>query len=100
MAKGTRRIRLDSAADLEHILDQVRSDGVPRLVERGGEAIAVVARPDDDALAAPEPASKRNRARLMSMAGVWRDLDADGMIEAIYHRRRSAPVSRPVDVPD
>ncbi len=44
------------------------------------------------------PRSRRLKKRLLSLAGAWRGLDADRMIEELYKARREAPVSPPVRV--
>lgn len=47
-------------------------------------------------LTAPPPKSKKNKAKLLSLAGVWKDLDADKMIEEILRARHESPPSHPV----
>ncbi|MBI2862742.1 MAG: helix-turn-helix domain-containing protein [Chloroflexi bacterium] len=42
-----------------------------------------------------EPKSKRLKEKLLSLAGVWSDLDADRLIEEIYKARHEAPPSAP-----
>ena len=47
-----------------------------------------------------EPKSRRSKQELMALAGVWKDIDADVLIEYIYRARHEAPPSPPVDWPD
>jgi|GEM_PF-5467504 len=37
------------------------------------------------------PKSRRHKQDLLAFAGIWHDLDADQLIEAIYRSRREAP---------
>ncbi len=39
------------------------------------------------------PRSRRYKQHLLAFAGIWRDLDADQLIEAIYRSRSEAPAS-------
>lgn len=42
------------------------------------------------------PKSKKNKAKLLSLAGVWKDLDAEKLIDAILRARHESPPSHPV----
>ncbi|MBI2912574.1 MAG: hypothetical protein HYY03_01490 [Chloroflexi bacterium] len=46
------------------------------------------------AIPTPEPKSKRLKEKLLSFAGIWRDLDADRLIEEVFKGRHEAPPSR------
>jgi len=88
------RVELGSETDLREVVERVREDKIPRLIERNGEPLAVVVSPEHFE-AAYEPKSKRLKERLLSLAGVWSDLDADRMIDDLYRRRHEAPPSAP-----
>jgi hypothetical protein len=94
MARDLKRVRLEPDTN---ILEDVHADKVPRLIERGGEALAVVVAPEEDALGAGPPKSRQLREKLLSHAGAWRDLDAEHMIEELYRARRESPSSAPVE---
>ncbi len=90
------RVELGPETDLRELLERVREDKMPRLIERDGEPLAVVVSPEHFE-AAHEPKSKRLKERLLSLAGVWHDVDADSMIDEIYRHRHEAPPSPPMD---
>jgi hypothetical protein len=96
MAKDLKRVQLDDDTDLVHVVEQVYGDRTPRLIQRGDQLLAVIVSPDDFAESRAAPKSRVHRDRLMALAGVWSDLDADEMIAAIYEGRNSPP-SRPLD---
>jgi PHD/YefM family antitoxin component YafN of YafNO toxin-antitoxin module len=91
-----RRIRLDADTDLVSLVEDVHADRAPRVLERDGEDVAVILSPDDYADLTGEPKSKRNKERLLALAGVWKDENAPALIEEIYRRRHDAPSSPPV----
>ena len=97
MSRAPKRIPLEPSTDLLHILEDVHADKVPRLIEREGEALAVVVSPEDFAPEEIAPKSKRLKKDLLSFAGVWSDLDAERMIEAVYKARHESPPSAPVN---
>ncbi len=77
MSRALKRIRLGPETDVLRILENVHTDRIPRLVERDGEAIAAVVDPEAYAGMAEEPRSRLLEKKLMSLAGSWRDLNAD-----------------------
>jgi hypothetical protein len=90
------RVELLPDTDFREIIERIRRDGAPRLIERNGQALAVLVSPEDfpDALG---PRSRRQRERLMSMAGVWSDIDADELIDRVYRARHETPPSPPAE---
>jgi PHD/YefM family antitoxin component YafN of YafNO toxin-antitoxin module len=90
------RIELGPETELRDVVERVREDKAPRLIERGGVPLAVVVSPEQFEVA-HEPTSKRRKERLLALAGVWSDLDADHMIEELYRRRGEAPPGRSVN---
>ena len=87
-------MRLGPGVDVVKVLEDVHADGLPRLIERDGEALAVVV---DPAEYAALPKSARRKREILALAGSWADLDADGMIEALYRRRRAAQSSPSIE---
>ncbi len=83
MARDLKRIRLGPETDLLRVLEAVHADEAPRLIEREGEALAVVVDPSDYAGVAGTPGSKLHKKELLALAGAWSDLDADRMIEEL-----------------
>lgn len=86
MVKALRRVRLDSKTDLMHVLEAVHADGTPCLIEREGERLAVVIHPEDYDPVLMIP-SAEGKARALSAAGAWKDLDADELLERVYRAR-------------
>ncbi len=80
------RVELGPETNLRNVVERVWEDKMPRLIERDGKPLAVVVSPEDFE-AASEPKSKRLKERLLSLAGVWSDLDADQMIDELYRCR-------------
>jgi hypothetical protein len=55
----------------------------------------------NDAGGVPTESKSRDcKQELMALAGAWKDIDADALIEYIYRARHEAPPSPPVDRPD
>jgi PHD/YefM family antitoxin component YafN of YafNO toxin-antitoxin module len=93
-----RRVRVTNDRDLVAVVEAVRSDGAPRIVERDGEDIAVVVSPDEYESTANVPKSRRNKEKLMALAGAWRDVDTDRLVADIYRWRHKSPASPPVEL--
>jgi hypothetical protein len=91
--KTPKRMQASPDSELVHTIKEAISDGVPLVVEANGESYSL--HPEiDRAINAPK--SKRMKAQLLALAGVWSDLDADALIERIYAARRAAPPSEPI----
>lgn len=84
LEKELKRVQLDPTTNLLRILEDVHTDKTPTLIERNGEALAVIVDPEEYRIATAGPKSKRLRNELLSLAGIWSDLDADQMIEELY----------------
>lgn len=90
------RVELRPNTDLREILEQVRRDKTPRLIEQNGEPLVVVVSPEGFEGDYP-PRSKRLKQQMLSLAGVWRDVDSERLIAELYQRRHETPPSPPVD---
>jgi hypothetical protein len=101
-ANVPRRVPLEPDTDLRKIVEDVHADRIPRLIERDGEALAVISPPEPLERGRDLLKSRRNRDAIMALAGAWSDIDSDKMIEDIYRWRHESPPSPPVefDVPD
>src|SRR2546421_11299192 len=93
MAARPRRIELEQGTDLLKLIDDIRADGQARVLERDGEPLVVVLPADEYGELAGEPKSKRNKDKLISLAGAWADIDADDLIGRIYAARHESPTS-------
>ncbi len=90
MAKELKLGRLQPETNLLEILEAVHTDKTPRMIEREGEALAVVLDPEDySGPAAPTTTASITRA--LEAAGAWKDLDTDAIVEKIYRARHEAP---------
>lgn len=98
MAPQVIHVELEPDTNLHELVEEVRSDGVPRLLERNGEALAVLAPSENYSPSAEEPKSKRNKDKILALAGAWKDLDGDALIEDLYKARNETPPSPPVDL--
>ena len=93
MPEELKRVRLGPDTDLRQLLEDVHADRAPRLIERDGEPLAVVVSPTDYASLGTPPKSRQMKQKLLSLAGVWQDIDADRMIEELYRARHEVPPS-------
>jgi hypothetical protein len=97
MPREPKRITLEAGTDVLGILEDVHTDKIPRLLERDGQPLAVVLDPADYREFASQPKSKRLKKDLLSLAGVWSDLDADRLIQHVYQARHESPASNTVE---
>ncbi len=96
MAKLPKRVRYGNGEDLLKVIDEVRSDKESRILEKDGEEVAVIVSTEEYVELTGEPKSKRNKAKLLAIAGAWKDADTDKMVEEIYRARHESPASTPV----
>ncbi len=97
MRKEPKRVRVATNGDLLGVLEDLKSDGVPRVLEQNGEDVAVVVSPVDFG-EMDEPRSRRHKDRLLALAGAWKDIDTDQLIDEVYKARHESPPSAPVDL--
>ncbi len=95
MAKELKHVTITSETDLMKLVEEVHVDKEPLLLERDGEALAVILSPEEYAETRSLSLAER-KARALAAAGAWKDLDADDLIEYIYRGRHEAPPSPPV----
>lgn len=98
MTKEPKRISLDRSTDLLGLVEDVKADKEPRLLERNGEDLVVIVSPEDYESMAGKARSKANKAALLALAGVWKDIDTEALIERIYRSRHESPPSAPVEI--
>jgi hypothetical protein len=97
VVREAKRVTLSSAEELLGVIEDVRNDSVPRIVERRGEGLAAVISVGDlDKVLAPEPTSREIEAAFKA-AGSWSDVDTASLKRSISEGRRSGsrPASRP-----
>ncbi len=82
---------IGESAEILRLAEEVRDSEEPRLLEKDGEAVAVlvpVALAEDFGLRGP--VTEADRRAFREAAGGWRGLvDGERLIEEIYARRRS-----------
>jgi hypothetical protein len=93
-----KRVNLGLGTDLIDVLEEVRRDKEPRLIERNGEELAIVVSVEGYRKALPEAEGEGPARDVMAFAGIWSDVDADRLIEEVYRARREAPPSPPVQM--
>jgi PHD/YefM family antitoxin component YafN of YafNO toxin-antitoxin module len=93
VARELKRVQLEPDTDLVRVLEAVHSDKAPRVIERQGRVLAVVVAPEDYEPTGTSRRSNQSKQELLSLAGAWRDLDADTMIDELYKARHEAPPS-------
>ena len=94
--RSVKRVSLEPGTDLVDVLEGVRRDKEPRLIERDGEELAVVVSIEDYRRALSDEDRETSTPDIMAYAGIWSDLDADRLIRDIYQARHDAPPSPPV----
>ncbi|HEU5317489.1 MAG TPA: hypothetical protein VFX49_15360 [Chloroflexota bacterium] len=97
---AAKRIDLKPDTDLQAVVEAVHADKQPRVIARGREELAVIVSTSDfeRAAAVDAPASRRRKTALKSFAGIWRDLDAERLIDYVREGRRLSPPSPRVEL--
>jgi hypothetical protein len=97
VAKEARKVRIDSRTDLMQLIEDVRRDGQPRIVEKEGKSLAAVIDIDDLTKVVTAEPTAEDVTTAFAMAGSWSDVDAAALKRSIREGRRagSRPVSRP-----
>ena len=91
-----RRIKLEPNTDILGLIDEVRADKEPRVLEREGEPLAAIVSMEDLVRIMTLTPSPEGVAAALSAAGAWKDLDTDALIRRIYKARHESPPSAPV----
>jgi hypothetical protein len=91
-----KRISLDSGVDIAKLADAVSVDKKPRVLERGGEPVAVLVSMDDLEKRGLLKPTREQTERALSAGGAWRDLDNDEFQDRVYRQRHESPPSPPV----
>jgi hypothetical protein len=91
-----RRIKLEPNTDILGLIDEVRSDKSPRVLEREGEPIAAIVSMEDLAKIVTFTPSDEGIAVALRVGGAWKELDTDALVERIYRARHESPPSAPV----
>ena len=96
MAKEPRRVKLAASTDLLALVEEVKTDKAPRVLERNGVVLAAIVSVEDlEKIVLPFPSPEGIR-RALEAAGAWKDVDTDALIEDIYRWRHESPPRPPV----
>jgi hypothetical protein len=98
MVTEPRRINVTNDRDVLDAVEAFRRDRIPRLLERDGERIALLVDPGEYDDMADIPKSARNKERLMELAGILTDAEADELRRYVDAARHESPPSDPVRV--
>ena len=96
VAPMPRRIKLEPNTDILGLIDEVRADKEPRVLEREGEPVAAIVSMEDLVRITTLTPSPEGVAAALGAAGAWKDLDTDALIRRIYKARHESPPSAPV----
>ena len=91
-----RRIKLEPNTDILGLIDKVRADKEPRVLEKEGESVAAIVSMEDLARIMTPVPSRKGIAAALGAAGAWKELDTDALIKRIYKARHESPPSAPV----
>jgi hypothetical protein len=91
MNEAPRTIRVAPRSELAHLLREAEKAGSPVLIDTGEEVYRLHV-----GSTVSEPKSKRFKSRLLSFAGVWKDLNGDELLERLDKARHESPPSPPV----
>ena len=97
MARTAKRVIVESGTDLLRVLEEVRGDRQPRIVEKEGKTVAAVIDIGDLDKVLTTPPTAEDIKAAFAVAGSWSDVDAESLKRSIYDGRRtgSRPASRP-----
>jgi hypothetical protein len=98
VATEPKRVKLGASTDLLSLVEQVRADKEPRVLERDGEEVAAIVSIEDMEKILPPSPSPAGTKRALKAAGAWKDVDTDAMIEDIYRWRHESPPRPPVQI--
>lgn len=80
------------------VVEEVRADKEPLILEKDGKAVAALVSMEDlDRILLAGP-SKDDMARALRVAGQWKDMDTNSLIDRIYRARHESPPSLPVNL--
>jgi hypothetical protein len=94
MREVPRTIKVAPGSELAMLIKDADKAGSALLIDTG----EMVYRLSVDSKEKSEPKSKRLRSRLLSFAGVWRDLDGDELLDRLDRARHESPPSPAVKV--
>jgi hypothetical protein len=86
MRARRRYVDISELPEVSRLVDSVRDDQVPHVLQRDGEEVAVLM-PVHPRRAGPRMTQADHEAFLAS-AGGWKDVDTDRLLEDIYEHRR------------
>ncbi len=87
MARAITSIDLEDEPDFPRVIEEVRVTGEARLLRRNGEALAMIVPIDAVATFPWRRKSPADYEALRSVAGSWKAIDTDRMLDEIYADR-------------
>ena len=97
ISRESARVKVENEGDALDALDAVKTDHMPRIVERNGKAIAAIVSLEDFALMGGREASGEDVAKALRAAGAWKGLGGDDLTDRIYGLRHDSPERAPLD---
>lgn len=97
MGADAKRVTIGSGEDVLRVLEDLRRDHQPRLLERDGEDVAAVIDIQDLHKVLHRGPSDEQVREAFEAVGAWRDVDATELKRSIREGRKrgSRPASRP-----
>jgi len=97
MVRAAKRVIVESGTDLLRVLEDVKGDRQPRIVEKEGKTVAAVIDIGDLDKVLTTPPTAEDIKAAFAVAGSWGDVDAESLKRSIYDGRRtgSRSASRP-----
>ena len=98
ISKEPLRVRITTDRDALDAIEAVEADGIPRVIERDGHAVAAIVSPYDFNPLDFRP-SRDAVDRALATLGAWKDIPGtEDLAETIYRWRHESPPSPPVEL--
>jgi hypothetical protein len=96
VSKEPLRVRVTTDREAVEAMEAVEADGVPRVIERDGHAIVIIAPADEiEYVIAPNPSPGAVK-RSLALGGAWESLGGAELGDEIHRWREESPPSPPV----
>ena len=97
MVREAKRVPVKTGDDVMRVLEDVRRDHKPRIVERNGEGIAAIVPLDDASDGILHRPTPEEVEAAFAAVGSWSDVDTEALKRSIREGRKrgSRPMTRP-----